>query len=47
MAEIDFMQPHPEGIDPREGFETFVHDSGAIVQIESVIHTNFDPHGQY
>lgn len=35
----------PSGIDPREGFDTFVHESGAVVQIESVIHTSFEPNG--
>lgn len=35
----------PQGIAPREGFDTFIHESGAVVQIESVIHTNFDPNG--
>lgn len=42
---IDYNEPHPLGIEPMEGFITYIHDTGAIVQIDSIIHTNHDPHG--
>jgi hypothetical protein len=46
-AKIDDWNHLPSGIEPREGYNTYMHESGAIVQIESVIHTNFDPNGSY
>lgn len=33
------------GIDNVDGFDTYVHESGAILQVDQIIHTHFDPNG--
>lgn len=33
------------GLESLDGYNTFVHESGAIVQIEGIIHTQFNPDG--
>jgi len=43
---LDHDLPLPAGMEPKDGFNTYMHESGAIVQIESVIHTHFDHDGQ-
>ncbi len=43
---LDRDLPLPAGMEPKDGFNTYIHESGAIVQIESVIHTHFDNDGQ-
>jgi hypothetical protein len=44
-TKIDHDESYLAGVEPREGYNTYVHESGAVVQIESVIHTNFDHDG--
>lgn len=44
-TKVDTGTQLPAGVEERDGFNTYVHESGAVVHIEAVIHTHFDPHG--
>lgn len=40
-TKLDQNAPLPQGIEFREGYDTFIHESGAVVQIDHIIQTNY------